>query len=64
MEVEANEVHKSLERVAHADALQQLSLGNSVGSRVRLLTTLSTRQKALRKQTESLQRGERRMCAM
>jgi len=34
------------------------------GSRVRLPTTLSTRQKALRKQTESLQRRERRMSAI
>jgi hypothetical protein len=35
-----------------------------IGSGVRLPTTLSTRQKPLRKQTESLQRGERRMCAI
>src|SRR5262245_63267176 len=33
------------------------------GSRVRLPTTSSTRQKALRKQTESLQCRERRKCA-
>src|SRR6516162_10735567 len=33
------------------------------GSGVRPRTTLSTRQKSLRKQTESLQRGERRKCA-
>src|SRR5262249_42235973 len=34
-----------------------------LGSRVRLPTTLSTRQKTLRKQTKSLQRRERRKCA-
>lgn len=39
------------------------SLGNSVGSRVRLLTTLSTRQKTHRKQTQSLQRRERALSA-
>jgi hypothetical protein len=34
------------------------------GSRVRLPTTLSTRQKTLRKQTKSLQRRERRECVL
>jgi len=40
--------------------LIQARFGSGVHSR----TTLSTRQKSLRKQTESLQRGKRRMCAM
>jgi hypothetical protein len=35
----------------------------SLGSRVRLPTTLSTRQKPLRKQTKSLQRREQVKCA-
>src|SRR5262249_43250659 len=34
------------------------------GSGVRFPTTLSPWQKTLRKQTESLQRGKRRMCAI
>ena len=34
------------------------------GSRVSLLTTLPARQKTLREQTESLQRRERRKCAI
>jgi hypothetical protein len=49
--------HTVLWRLLHRDCEFR------VGSGVRLPTTLFTRQKSLRKQTESLQRGERRMCA-
>jgi hypothetical protein len=46
------------------DVLRRVHLFTQAGSRVRLLTTLSTRQKTFRKQTESLQRRERRKCAI
>ena len=48
-------------KAAHVGVKEVLSF--AFGSRVSLLATLSTWQKAPRKQTESLQRGERSMCA-
>jgi hypothetical protein len=49
-------------KAAHVGLKEVLSF--ALGSRVRLPATLSTWQKAPRKQTESLQRGERSMCAI
>ena len=54
-------VISSIAKAAHVGLKEVLSF--AFGSRVSLPATLSTWQKAPRKQTGSLQRGERSMCA-
>ena len=55
-------VISSIAKAAHVGLKEVLSF--AFGSRVSLPATLSTWQKAPRKQTGSLQRGERSMCAI
>src|SRR5215468_4288276 len=58
-----NNIRNYRAKTRHCQQRSPTSLG-PYGSRVRLPTTLSTRQKTLRKQTKSLERRELRMCAI